>query len=207
MLLKKDDHVLFYGDSITDAGRRGENNNAGLGHGYAALVTALLAARYPELNLRFTNTGISGNRVYDLERRLDADLLAHRPTVVSVLIGINDTWRRYDSDIPSPVDEFEACYGRILQRIADELSARLVICEPFLLPTPPDRVAWREDLDPRIAAVRRLAVRFGATFVALDGPFAAVACRQSMDYWLPDGVHPTPAGHALIAEQWIRAVT
>ena len=207
MLLRKNDHVLFYGDSITDAGRRGENNNAGLGHGYAALCAALLAGRYPQLGLRFTNAGISGNRVYDLEDRLEADLLAGRPTVVSVMIGINDTWRRYDSDLPSPVADFEASYARLLERIADELAARLVICEPFLLPAPPDRVAWREDLDPRIAAVRRLAVRFGAILVPLDGAFAAAACRQAMDYWLPDGVHPTPAGHALIAEAWLHAVT
>jgi lysophospholipase L1-like esterase len=208
MLLRPDDHVLFYGDSITDAGRRAaENNNGGLGVGYAAICSALLAARHPELHLRFTNTGISGNRIYDLEHRLGADLLDRRPTVVSILIGINDTWRRYDSDLPSPVADFEACYRRMLAAIRDGLAARLVICEPFLLPTPPDRIAWREDLDPRIAAVRRVAVDFHATFVPLDGLFAAVACRAPMEAWLPDGVHPTPAAHALIAEAWLHAVT
>ena len=207
MLLEKDDHVLFFGDSITDAGRREAGDEAALGRGYAAIAASLMSARYPKLNLRFTNTGISGNRVYDLERRLGPDLLELRPTVVSILIGINDTWRRYDSDIPSPTADFEVCYRRILTRITDELSARLVICEPFLLPTPPDREAWREDLDPKIAIARALARQFGAVFVPLDGLFAAAACEQSMDYWLPDGVHPTPAGHALIAEAWIRAVT
>jgi lysophospholipase L1-like esterase len=159
------------------------------------------------LDLRITNRGISGNRVYDLESRLQADVVDLKATVVSVMIGINDTWRRYDSKVPSPIPEFEASYRRILQTIVQKLSARLVICEPFLLPIPPDRVAWREDLDPRIAAVRRLAVEFQATFVPLDGVFAAAACRQEMDYWLPDGVHPTPAGHALIAEEWLAAVT
>jgi acyl-CoA thioesterase-1 len=207
MPLRKGDHVLFYGDSITDAGRRGENNNGGLGHGYAALAAAVCQARYPELDLRFTNTGISGNRVYDLEKRLQADVLGLEPTVVSILVGINDTWRRYDSDLLSPTGEFAACYRRIVRAVVEELAARLVLCEPFLLPTPPDRQGWREDLDPKIAAVRDLARQFGATFVPLDGLFAAAACRQAMEYWLPDGVHPTPAGHALIAEAWVRAVT
>jgi len=207
MLLRKDDHVLFYGDSITDAGRLGEDNNSGLGCGYAALCASLLAARLPELNLRFTNRGISGNRVFDLEARLEEDLLDLEPTVVSVMIGINDTWRRYDSGVLSPIPDFEACYRRILSTVREELGARLVICEPFCLPIPPDRTGWREDLDPRIAAVRRLAVDYGATFVPLDGLFAAAACRKPMDTWLPDGVHPTPAGHRLIADAWIAAVT
>jgi acyl-CoA thioesterase I len=207
MLLRKNDHILFYGDSITDAGRCGENNNWGLGNGYVSYCAGLLAARYPELDLRITNRGISGNRVYDLENRLQADVVDLKATVVSVMIGINDTWRRYDSKIPSPIPDFEASYRRMLATIVQKLAARLVICEPFLLPIPADRVAWREDLDPRIAAVRRLAVEFKAVFVPLDGVFAAAACRQKMDYWLPDGVHPTPAGHALIAEEWLHAAT
>ena len=107
MLLQPSDHVLFYGDSITDAGRRAEqNNNRGLGVGYPALCAAALWARYPDWDLRFTNQGISGNRLVDLEARLEADVLAAKPTLVSILIGINDTWRRYDRQVVSPLDEF-----------------------------------------------------------------------------------------------------
>ncbi len=208
MLLKPNDHVLFFGDSITDAGRRAEqNNNHGLGHGYAALVASLLMARYPQLNLRFTNRGVSGDRAVDLEARLERDVLAERPTVVSVLIGINDTWRRYDKEVVSPIPEFDACCRRILARIRDELDARLIIGEPFLLPVPPDRAAWREDLDPRIHAVRQIARDFQAAFVPFDGLFAAAASRQNLDYWAPDGVHPSPAGHAMMAEAWIETAT
>ena len=205
MLLRKEDHVLFYGDSITDAGRLGDE--AGLGSGYVAGCASRLAADYAEWDLRCTNTGVSGNRVYDLESRLDDDLLAHRPSLVSIMIGINDTWRRYDSGLVSPIADFEACLRRILERVRGELAARVVICEPFLLPTPPDRAAWREDLDPRIASVRALAREFADALVPLDGLFASAACGQPMDAWLGDGVHPTPAGHALIADAWIAAVT
>ena len=81
-----------------------------------------------------------------------------------------------------------------------------MICEPFLLPIPADRAAWRQDLDPRIAAVRRVAMDYGATYVPLDGIFAAAACRREMEYWAPDGVHPTAAGHGLIAQAWLKAV-
>jgi len=205
MLLQPNDHVLFYGDSITDCGQR-EKINDGLGYGYAAMAGGILMARCPQLNLRCSNKGVSGYRVYDIEKKLPEFVLALKPTVVSILIGINDTWRRYDSGVVSEVPAFEESYRRICSTIRQELGARLVICEPFLLPIPQDRVAWREDLDPRIAAVRRVATDYGATYVPLDGIFAAAACQREPAYWAPDGVHPTAAGHGLIAEAWLKAV-
>ena len=206
MLLQPNDHVLFYGDSITDAGRN-SGVNGGLGAGYAALCAAALRARFPEWNLTVNNRGISGNRVYDLEARLEHDVLALQPDLVSILIGINDTWRRYDRNVLSPVDEFQSCYRRILISLVETLGARVVICEPFLLPIPDDRRAWREDLDPRITACRELAREFNLTYVPLDGLFAAASTRVPLEYWLPDGVHPSLAGHGFIAEHWLRAVT
>ena len=206
MLLKPNDHILFYGDSITDCGRNG-GVNGGLGAGYAALCAAQLLARFPEHELTVTNRGISGNRVYDLESRLENDVIALKPTLVSILIGINDTWRRYDSNKVSPIDEFHSSYRRILHALTETLGARVVICEPFLLPIPDDRRAWREDLDPRITACRDLAREFSLPYVPLDGIFAAASTRAPLEYWLPDGVHPSLAGHALIADHWVKTVT
>jgi lysophospholipase L1-like esterase len=100
---------------------------------------------------------------------------------------------------------YETNYRHILQQ-SKAAGMKLIVCEPFLLPVPQDRVAWREDLDPKIAAARRLAREFGAIYVPLDGAFAAAATQQPMERWAPDGVHPTPAGHALIAQTWLRAV-
>ena len=203
--IQKNDHILFYGDSITDAGRD-RNNRENLGFGYAALVAARLQALYPESNLHFTNRGIGGNRIYDLEERLEADVLAAQPTLVSILIGINDTWRFYDKKLESPIADFQASYRRILQKISGT-GSRLVILEPFLLPVPEGQRDWRADLDPRIQSIRELAREFGTGYIPLDGIFAQAATRQKMDYWLPDGVHPSLAGHALIAEHWIELLT
>lgn len=204
-LIETNATVLFQGDSITDAGRSREND-ADLGRGYAAMVAAWFSARYPERKVRFLNRGISGNRAKDLRARWQTDCLDLAPTWVSILIGINDTWRRYDSNDPTPPDVFEAHYRAILEQTRDRLGARIIILEPFVLPTPPDRAAWRVDLDPKIAIARKLAREFGALFVPLDGPFAAAATQREMEVWLADGVHPTPAGHALIAQAWLRAV-
>lgn len=195
--------ILFYGDSITDSGRHRANLES-WGGGYVSLIAAELSFRLASPGLRVINQGISGNRVFDLEARLETDLLAHRPTLVTILIGINDTWRRYDRGLVSPLPEFRAAYHRVLTRIRAELAPRLVLMEPFLLPVPADRRAWREDLDPKIVAVRELAAEFGAELIPLDGMFAVAATRAAADFWLPDGVHPSAAGHALIADAWLK---
>jgi len=88
----------------------------------------------------------------------------------------------------------------------EKLGAKILLMEPFVLPVPDDRAAWREDLDPRIHAMRRLAREFADIFVPLDGIFAAAATKREPAYWAPDGVHPTAAGHALIAQAWLKAV-
>ncbi len=207
-MLSPNDHILFFGDSITDAGRNrdaapGASN--GWGSGYAFQLAARLGADLAEYDLSFTNKGIGGNRIYDLEKRLDSDVLALSPACVSILIGINDVWRRYDSGVASPLAEFAASYRRILEKLR-AADIEIVLLEPFLLPVPDDRRAWREDLDPKINAIRDLAREFETTLVPLDGIFAAASTRREPGFWLPDGVHPSPAGHALIAEAWLGAV-
>lgn len=208
MLLEPNDHILFYGDSITDAGRNREaapNDPNGWGRGYAFLAASQLSADFADWNLTFSNKGISGNRVYDLEKRLQADVLDLKPTVVSILIGINDTWRRYDSNNPSPIDEFAASYTRVLEQLT-EAGIRVLILEPFLLHVPEDRAGWREDVNPRIDAVRDVARAFKTGYVALDGIFATASTKREAAFWLPDGVHPSAAGHALIARHYIDAL-
>jgi acyl-CoA thioesterase-1 len=203
MLLEPDDRILFTGDSITDTGCR-EPVGTPLGNnGYVALTAARLLADFASPDLKIFNRGISGNRMGDLLGRFDADCLALKPTVVSILIGINDTWRRYDSNNPSDIAGFETDCRKMLTRIRDELKARVVLLEPFVLHVPPDRAKWREDLNPRIDAVRRLAIEFGTDLIPLDGLFAKAATEAPPEFWAPDGVHPTLAGHALISQAWL----
>ena len=202
MLLNSDDRILFTGDSITDCGRVRDNPDH-LGFGYAAITAAHLQARLASPQLKIFNRGISGNRAADLLQRFDTDLLALNPTVISILIGINDTWRRYDSNNATSAEAFEGDYRSILQKIKMHLDARVVLLEPFLLHVPQDRYAWREDLNPKIDAVRKLAVEFGTELLPLDGLFAQAATQAPAGYWAGDGVHPSMAGHALIAETWL----
>ena len=204
-LIEKDAVVLFQGDSITDAGRNREDTND-LGRGYALITAAWFRTIYRELNVTFLNRGLGGNTIRDLDARWEADCIDLKPTWLSVLVGINDAAGRYHHDRIISVDEFETIYGNLLRKAVDTSVKRIVLLEPFVLPTDPTRVQWREDLYPKIEAVRRLAREFQALLIPTDGLFAQAAAQTDLEYWMPDGVHPTPAGHALMAQAWLKAV-
>lgn len=193
--------LVFAGDSVTDCGRR-EGAGAGMGDGYVrALAEGVLLA-----GTAVVNRGVGGDRVEDLARRWDADVVAESPHAVSVMIGINDTWRRYDSGQETDQATFLARYRALLERLAPDTV--LVLMEPFLLPVNTEQQAWRQDLDPKIAAVRRLAKEFGAVLVCTDEILnAMVAAGTPPEDLALDGVHPTPLGHAVIADAWLEAVS
>ena len=197
--------VLLQGDSITDCGRD-RDNGENLGSGYAMIAAGTFGAMYPAKKVRFLNRGIGGNRVRDLVARWQEDCIDLKPDWLSIMVGINDTWRGFDQDDWTSIDAFESGYRDILTRARDEVGPKLILMEPFVLPTPPDRLQWRVDLDPKIQAVRALAREFDAIYVPLDGLFAAAATRRDPSFWAQDGVHPAPAGHAFIASAWLQAV-
>ncbi|MEK7766473.1 MAG: SGNH/GDSL hydrolase family protein [bacterium] len=203
-LLENGQVALFQGDSITDCGRDRAVAD-GLGGGYVALAAAWFAAAHPERKVAFRNRGVSGDRVKDLRARWDRDCLALKPDWLTVFVGINDVWRRYDADEPTSAADYEAGYREILGK-SRAAGSRLILMEPFVVPYPADREMWREDLDPKIEVVRQLANEFGAILVQLDGLFAEACAFRPAQEWAGDGVHPTAAGHALIARAWLAAV-
>jgi len=196
--------VLFQGDSVTDCGRDRADPGS-LGGGYAAMTAAWFAAAHPGTPARFMNRGISGNRVKDLQVRWSVDCLDLKPDWLSILIGINDCWRRYDSGDPTGVEGFEAGYRGILEP-ARKAGIRLVLMEPFVLHITPERASWREDLDPKIAVVRKLAREYSAKLVPLDSMFREACGEREPSFWAADGVHPSAAGHAFISRAWLSAV-
>ena len=208
-MLQPNDDIVFFGDSITDCGRDRDapaGAESGWGHGYAAMLCAQLSARHPELLLRLSNKGAGGDRVSDLEARLERDVLSLRPNLVSILIGINDVWREIDSGTPSPLEEFRASYRRILERITAS-GSELILIDPFVLHIRAEFNAWRPILDPKIEVVRELAQEFAATHIPMDDIFAHASQKRAPAFWAEDAVHPTLAGHALIAQSWLDAVS
>jgi acyl-CoA thioesterase-1 len=206
MFIQPNDLVLFQGDSITDAGRDREVD-CSLGEGYAMLAAAWFAAEYPETNVKFINRGISGDRTKDLVQRWQADCLDLKPQVLSILIGINDSWRAFDSDHPTLPEEFEKNYRSLLEAAEDLPIDRIVLMEPFLLPNAKYYGSgMRQDLNEKIEVVRRLSREFATALVPLDGLFQQACTRAPAETWSGDGVHLTPAGNALAARAWLTAV-
>jgi lysophospholipase L1-like esterase len=198
--------VLFQGDSITDSGRRSDPE--GLGDGYARLSVELLRGLHPDSGVTFVNRGISGNRVVDLRARWDDDAIAVKPDLVSVMIGINDTWHRYIGRDLTTTEAYERDYRHILARLRDETPTRFLLIEPFLVPVRPEQWSWREDLDPRIHAVRRLAEEFDAALLSADGLLNQAAREVGGAQLIAvDGVHLTPFGHGVLARAWTELVS
>ena len=202
--------VLFQGDSITDAGRNrasADANSAGaLGSGYPLLVTAAVLAARPGATLRFYNRGISGNKVPDLQQRWTTDTIDLKPDVLSILIGVNDFWHKLDHGYNGTVLDYEQQYNALLDATREALpQVHLIVLEPFVLRTGAVDARWFPEFDQRRAAAARVAARARATFVPLQTVFNQQSRSAPPEYWAADGVHPTPAGHAVIAEQWRRA--
>ncbi|AYF97951.1 SGNH/GDSL hydrolase family protein [Protaetiibacter intestinalis] len=190
--------LLFIGDSITDAGRRDDPD--GLGSGYVRLVAASLAARGDRRTV--LNRGIGGDRIGDLRDRWEADVLAHAPGTLSVYVGINDTWRRFDSGLVTTTADFESAYRGLLEEARVASAPRLVLVEPFLTPVTPEQEGWLDDLAGKREAVATLASEFGAAFVPLHRILTVAALHHGPAAIAADGVHPTPLGAELIAEAW-----
>lgn len=198
--------LLFQGDSITDAQRNRQDPNH-LGGGYALMVAGELLSRYPGLDLRVLNRGISGNRTKDLLERWEADCLSLQPDFLSLFIGINNTWRRFDRNDPTSADVFDAELNDVLARSFEHgklLPSRTVLLEPFVLDSPAgSKDGWMEDLGPKQDIVRSAAERFGTRFIPLQSIFNDACERAPATHWAADGVHPSAAGHALIAHSWL----
>ncbi len=193
-LLAKKTLILFQGDSITDCGRSWDDPD-NLGDGYVRLLTTMLPDKYPKHEFKFINRGVSGDKARDLVCRWDVDCISLQPDWLSILVGINDT-------LITTITEFEEEYQTLLRRTTNELNSRIIICEPFLLLG--DNNAYREDLNPKIEVIRRLAKEYNTALVPLDKIFHEACSSETPEYWAPDGVHPSPEGHALIAKSWIK---
>lgn len=190
--------TVFIGDSVTDCGRLIEPP---FGDGYVFNI-----ANSTRLSGEIINVGTSGHRLVDLENRWNTDVLAHHPTLVSVAIGINDTWRRYDDNDPTSVEAFEDSYRRVLTATQAQGNPKLVICEPFLLAVRDEMNTWREDLDPKIAVVHKMAAEFNAKLVPFDQRFKDLAQEMAMTELAEDGIHPSKLGHQIMADLWLRTV-
>lgn len=206
--------ILFQGDSITDCDRSREKDGC-MGNGYATMVAAELGADAP-YRYQFYNRGIAGDRVVDLYARIRKDMINLKPDCMSILVGVNDVAHEYKHRNGVDAAKFKMIYGLLIEELKRELpDLKIMVLEPFVLPGSitentqehPRRWAYyQEEVALRAIAAREIAGKYGLPFVPLQDTFtAANANAPEQNYWTFDGVHPTPAGHALIKRAWLDA--
>ena len=199
--------VVFIGDSITDAERHRRAYRP-LGFGYVHFVGNFLVARKPQFSLNIVNTGVSGDTILDLQRRWQRDCLAHRPNVLTILVGINDVWRRtmeptLAAEAAAP-DRFEVTYDQLLSQVRNQHDCQLVLLEPFLFCGDRQNPVYRALL-PYVEIARRLAAEHAAVLVPLQESIDRCIVEVPPEKWSPDMVHPHLWAHAWIAQRWLEA--
>ena len=209
MKIEQNSRLVFIGDSITDCGRAipiGEGS--GLGNGYVSLVNAFLQAYYPERKIRVTNMGTSGNTVRDLKSRWQRDVISLAPNWLSILIGINDVWRHFDSalqpEIQVSLQEYQSTLLALTQAVRPSLKG-LVIMAPYFLETN-KKAPMRQMMDDYGQAAAEVAQEVGTIFVDTQGVFDHYLEVQHSMSLSADRIHPNLTGHLLIAQAFLCAV-
>ncbi|MGG3623441.1 SGNH/GDSL hydrolase family protein [Bacillus gobiensis] len=198
------DKVLFIGDSITESGKFGDPE--GIGNGYVSIINMYVKEHYEDVTI--LNKGIGGNRVTDLERRWERDVLQENPDWLSISIGINDVWRQIDNPKAEQIYPymFEEIYGRLLIATKRRLTnTKIILMEPTII---------KEDINskgnklllPYVEIVQSLARQHEAILVPAHRVFLKELQKEKTQKLTSDGVHMNEAGNKLLADCWIQAV-
>lgn len=204
MRLKTGQKIVMVGDSITDAGRR--DIDPPYGAGYVSLVRSIATALYPELDLTWENRGIGGDTVRNLADRWVSDVLDERPDVLTVMIGINDVWRRFgDNPLEAvPADEYQSTLVTLLRATRERGAPDLYVGSPYMIEADTSDL-MRSAMDLYGLLAREVAEEVGAVFVDVQATFDRVLEHSESSDWADDKVHPNGPGHAVIALEFLRA--
>ena len=204
--LKPGMKVLFTGNSITDC-QRGMLHP--LGTGYVRNIAQSLKKNYPELNISIKNTGIGGNTTGDLLGRWQKDCIDHQPDVLSILIGINDLWRQYGTELDMTMavypDEFEINYRRMLTAVKENCNTKIILIEPFMFTNNTENPMFAGLKDYR-NIVCLLVDEFGTALLELQSLINDTLLHVPPEKFSDDFVHPSLWAHQWIAKQWLDAV-
>lgn len=206
--LKKDDRIVFLGDSITAGGVKP--------NGYVTLLTAAIKAAHPDLGIETFGAGISGNKVPNLQARLEKDVIAKKPTLVFIYIGINDVWhwKKNKEGVMAggtTKELFESGLKDIIAKV-NAAGARVILCTPSVIGEKNDGSNERDAMLEEYSAVsRKVAADTNSQLVDLRKAFIDHLKANNPDN-LPkgiltgDGVHLNPAGNAFVAAEMGKAI-
>lgn len=211
MIFEKNTRLIMIGDSITDCGRNYEATPAGwgsYGEGYVQLVNACLTGLAPEKEIMVVNKGVSGNTVVDLEKRWQKDVLDLNPDWVSIMIGVNDVWRYFDTTLQQiqlvDKETFEKVYEKLICE-TKPLVKGMILLSPFMIEenvNHPMRVMLQEYTQ----IVKALAEKYDLIYVDVQSKMDTFLQSLSSYIISADRVHPNIQGHMIIAKAFLDSI-
>lgn len=209
MILENMDRIVFAGDSVTDMGSVnpvGEGLFDNVGRSYVRIIENMLAVYYPEIKVRVTNSGISGNTSRDLLARFDRDVVELNPDWVSICIGINDVWRQFDSpaitDSHVLPDEYEKNVEDMIMRVKDKVKG-IFILSPYIIE--PNKEDWmRKRMDEYVEISKKLADKHQCVFVDFQKMYEDYCRIRYSAYIAWDRIHPNQIGATLMAREFLK---
>jgi len=211
MLLEKGDKLVFIGDSVTDCDRakpEGEGLFQALGNGYVSIVDSFLQSTYPELGIRVVNKGISGNTVRDLKARWQEDIMNQHANWVSIMIGINDVWRQFDSPTMKEKHVYVEEYEETLRTLVKETQAvtqQIVLMTPFYIEQHASDL-MRAKMDEYGAIVKKISEEENTIFIDTQDAFLEVLNDLYAAAIAWDRVHPNQTGHTILAKAFLNTI-
>lgn len=209
MIFEDMDRVVFAGDSVTDMGSQnpvGEGLFDNVGRSYVRVVENLLAVYYPEIRIRVTNSGISGNTSRDLLDRFDRDVVDLKPDWVSICIGINDVWRQFDSPaIPDEQvmpEEYRQNVEEMILKVKDNVKGVFILSPYIMEPNSEDMMRDRMNLYVGICA--ELAKKHNCVFVDFQKMYEEYCKIRHSSYISWDRIHPNQVGATLMAREFLK---
>lgn len=209
MFFEDYDRIVFAGDSVTDmesAQPIGEGLFDNVGRSYVRVIENMLAAVYPELHIRITNAGISGNTSRDLLARFDRDVCDLNPDWVSICIGINDVWRQFDSPaiLDSHVlpDEYKKNLTTMLDKLQGRVKGIFILSPYYMEPNRQDMMRAR--MDEYVAICRELAEAYNCIFVDFQKLYEDYCKIRHSSCIAWDRIHPNQMGATLMALQFLK---
>ncbi len=193
--------IVFFGDSITESGRN-LLDPADLGAGYVKIAAGKLRLLYPDAELEILNRGVGGERTQDLLARVERDVVAEKPDIVFLQVGVNDVWCRFSSGEEVSPERFRQNYGELVSAILG-CGAKLILVQPYALKMG-DKQRFRPYLAQFNAAIGDIAEANALPLIPLDEVFTGVTQDIDPAQFTTDGVHPTHRGCRYIADLVIK---
>jgi len=202
--LKKGDRVVFLGDSITAAGA-GKT-------GYITFIGEHLQSKHADLEIKLIGAGVSGNKVPDLQKRLDSAVLSKKPTVVVIYIGINDVWHgEKDPSRGTSKEKFEEGLKEIIGKI-QATGSRVLLCTPSVIGEKNDGAnSLDAKLDEYAAISRKVAQDTKVPLCDLRKAFVDHLKKNNADnkasgILTSDRVHLNEAGNRFVAATMLKSL-